>query len=69
MNKKYKIDVEPLGISIKRALVAEMIGNFNPMYCTFRKQKHLVYSREGDLSDPFRVEKSYFNSLYIKVNG
>jgi hypothetical protein len=74
--KKYKIEVivkGRIGIpqtslgKIKRSLHAEEIGNFNPIFCTFQGTKHLVKSREGDLSDPFRHDESYLNSLYIEI--
>ena len=54
--------------SIRRVLRAEAIGNFNPIFCTYKGEKrNLVQSRHGDLSDPFRREESYLNSLYIEV--
>ncbi len=52
---------------IKRKLWAEQIGNFNPLFCTFNKKRNLVKSDDGDLSDPFRREQNYVNSLYIEV--
>ncbi len=52
---------------IKRKLWAEAIGNFNPVFCRYKNERHLVQSIEGDLSDPFRREESYLKSLYIEV--
>ncbi len=52
---------------IKRTLHAEMIGNFNPFFCNYKGEKHLVSSLEGDLSDPFRRTESYADSFYIEV--
>jgi len=52
---------------IKRVLRAEMIGNFNPIFCTYHGTKHLVKSMEGDLSDPFRRDASYLQTLYIEI--
>jgi hypothetical protein len=53
--------------TIKRVLRAEAIGNFNPIFCTYQGSKHLVKSDEGDLSDPFRREESYLETLYINL--
>jgi hypothetical protein len=53
--------------TIKRKLRAEAIGNFNPIFCQYDYEQHLVKSEEGDLSDPFRREKSYLETLYIEV--
>ena len=53
--------------SIKRRVRAEQIGNFNALFCTFLNKKRLVKSDAGDLSDPFRRDESYANSLYIEI--
>ena len=53
--------------TIHRVLRAESIGNFNPVFCTYRGRRTLVHSDAGDLSDPFRANESYLNSLYIKA--
>jgi hypothetical protein len=45
----------------------ESIGNFNPMFVTYRGNKYLLHSDEGDLSDPFRREESYAKSFFIKL--
>lgn len=69
--RKHSINVEQNGQvvkTIKRVLRSEAIGNFNPIFCTYQGKRTLVNSREGDLSDPFRREESYLNTLYIKVN-
>jgi hypothetical protein len=52
---------------IKRKLWAEQIGNFNPIFCRYKGKRTLVQSLEGDLSDPFRREKSYLTKLFIEV--
>jgi len=52
--------------TIKRVLRAEMIGNFNPIFCTYKKTSRLVQSTQGDLPDPFRRDESYLQ-LYIEV--
>ena len=53
--------------TIKRKPYLEAIGNFNPMFCRYKGKRELVKSREGDLSDPFRREESYLETLYIEV--
>jgi len=52
---------------IKRKLRAECIGNFNPIFCTYQGKQYLVKSKKGDLSDPFRRNDSYVNSLFITI--
>lgn len=76
-NKPHNIDVCKEGKSygvpgkvitvIKRVLVAESMGNFNPVFCTYKGKRYLVHSRMGDLSDPFRATKEYLNTLYFEV--
>jgi hypothetical protein len=58
---------ESMGM-IKRVLRQEMCGNFAPIFCTYKGQKWLVKSKAGDLSDPFRRENSYANSLFIDLD-
>jgi hypothetical protein len=53
--------------TIERVLRAESIGNFNPIFCTYKGKRTLVHSDAGDLSDPFRADESYLETLYIKV--
>ena len=53
--------------TIKRKLRVEQIGNFCPIFCTYLGKQRLVKSEQGDLSDPFRREESYANSLFIEV--
>ncbi len=54
--------------TIRRKLRADQVGNFNPLFCTYRGDKRvLVHSDAGDLSDPFRREQSYDKSLFIRV--
>jgi hypothetical protein len=52
---------------IKRVLKTENIGNFNPIFCNYKKEKHLVQSSLGDLSDPYRRTEDYIKDLYIEV--
>lgn len=71
--EKLKIQVRQDGKTIKtikRKVWAEQIGNFNPIFCRYNKNNRvLVQSDEGDLSDSFRREDSYKNSLYIEIKG
>jgi len=53
--------------TIKRVLRVKQIGNFNPLFCTYHEKEFLVSSMAGDLSDPFRREESYLDSLYIEI--
>jgi hypothetical protein len=68
--ERFNITVRVNGVevrSIKRALRSEMIGNFNPMFCTYQGRKHLVQSTYGDISDPFRRTDQYLLRLYIET--
>jgi len=65
--KKYKIAIKSLGIVIERVIKCIPLGNFCPFYCTYNRKVYLVQSEEGDISDPFRAEKSYLDSLYIEL--
>jgi len=53
--------------TIKRKVWAEAIGNFNPLFCTYKGKRELVNSRAGDISDPFRRDETYLETLYIEV--
>lgn len=53
---------------ISRKLTGRMIGNFHPMFCVYNKKEYLVKSVHGDLSDPFRCNKDYYNG-YGGYNG
>ena len=70
--KKYSIQVREKGTgrvieTITRKLRNEQIGNFNPMFCTYKgNTRCLVKSDAGDLSDPFRRDPTYETSLYIE---
>ena len=71
--KKHYVEVifKPTGKVIARVkckLKAEQIGNFSPVFCTYQGKSRLVKSRQGDLSDPFRRNDSYTDSLYIEVD-
>ncbi len=54
--------------TIARVLRAEAIGNFNPLFCTYKGNRRvLVHSDVGDLSDPFRRDDSYAQTLFIEA--
>jgi len=65
--KKIKIEVRSNGKIeiIFRVLRCEQIGNFCPIFCTYKGKRTLVFSDEGDLSDPFRRDETYTDSLFI----
>lgn len=52
--------------TISRVLRAESIGNFCPLFCTYKgNNRCLVQSDEGDVSDPFRRNENYASSFFI----
>lgn len=52
--------------TISRVLRAESIGNFCPLFCTYKgNARCLVQSDAGDVSDPFRRDESYAKSCFI----
>jgi len=53
--------------TIQRKPWMESCGNFNPIFCRYQGKRYLVKSDEGDLSDPFRADESYLQTLYIEV--
>jgi len=53
--------------TINRKPYAEVIGNFNPLLCTYHYRKYLIGSTLGDLSDPFRRNGEYLKHLYITL--
>jgi hypothetical protein len=69
-NMKHKIQVRLITgfviATVRRKLRAEQIGNFNPIFCTYKRKQYLVKSDDGDLSDPFRRNDNYLNNLYIE---
>jgi hypothetical protein len=65
-NIEVRIGNTVVGI-IKRKLHAEYFGNFNPIFCQYNYKKCLVQSEEGDLSDPFRRDENYLETLYIEI--
>jgi hypothetical protein len=77
INKKLQIEVREKGTSygvpgrivevISRKPWLEEIGNFNPMFCRYKGKRTLVQSLAGDLSDPFRREENYKETLFIEI--
>lgn len=75
--KSHSIDVcekgkrygEPGAVitTIKRVINARPMGNYNPVFCTYKGREYLVHSRLGDISDPFRITKEHFQSLYFEI--
>jgi len=54
--------------TIRRVIRSESIGNFNPLFCTYNKNnRNLAKSDEGDISDPFRRDETYLETLFIEV--
>lgn len=53
---------------VAKRLRSESIGNFQPVFCSHEGDKRcLVKSDAGDLSDPFRADESYRDTLFIEV--
>lgn len=82
MQKKYKISVrnylERIPFKgdviqeievINRVLRCTPMGNFNAIFCIYMGKEYLVQSDDGDITDPFRAEESYLESLFIDVSG
>jgi len=57
----------PVIETIHRKVWCEQFGNFNPMFCRYKRKVKLVHSMEGDISDPFRRTQEYLKSLYIEI--
>jgi hypothetical protein len=55
--------------TVSRTIRFEQVGNFNPAFCTYKGEKYLVQSFEGDLSDPFRRTEAYLTTLYIETSN
>lgn len=54
---------------IARVISCEPLGNFNLFTCRYQCRTFMLKSEKGDLSDPFRVDKSYFDSLYLDLEN
>jgi hypothetical protein len=66
LNHYHAVDFTLLN-TIERVLRAEQIGNFNPLFCTYKGKRTLVHSDDGDLSDPFRRTDEYAQTLFIEA--
>ena len=57
--------------TISRSLRAESIGNFNPLFCSYKgKKRCLVQSDSLHLDDPLRCnEKDHIGKLFILPRG
>ena len=62
----HRTDKFTLVKTISRKPWLECIGNFNPMFCRYNGKRTLVHSENGDLSDPFRRNETYLQTLFIE---
>lgn len=77
MTKKHEVQVRngdgTLVETINRVLRAEAIGNFCPIFCTYKGKRRLVESDACHLDDPLRcVESDHDKKLFISprnLNG
>ena len=75
MSEKYEVEVRDGNGSkietINVVLRGESIGNFNPLFCTYKKRKRcLVESDEPHLDDPMRcVVADHIGKLFIRPRG
>ena len=74
MSKKFAVQVrngdKSLVETIQVALRGECIGNFNPVFCTYKGRKRLVESEASHLDDPFRSrEEDHVGKLFIRPRG
>ena len=74
-NKKYAVEVRNGDNSVVETihvvLRVESIGNFCPMFCTYKgKKRCLVESDELHLDDPMRCqEQDHIGKLFIRSRG
>jgi hypothetical protein len=52
---------------IKRKIWAEVIGNFNPIFCRYKLKRTQVHADGVDISDPFRMTDDQLQKPYISV--
>ena len=58
--------VEKIAVTLR----AEAIGNFNPVFCTYKNDKRcLVESEDGMIDDPFRRSEESLKRLFIRPRG
>lgn len=68
--KRYSfpaVTPEILG-TVTRRLYSIACGNFAPIYCRFKGKTYLVNSDAGDVSDPFRANENYLETLFIDIS-
>lgn len=53
--------------NISRRVYSMACGNFSPVYCRYQRKTYLVQSEAGDISDPFRADASYLETLFIDI--
>jgi len=53
--------------TVRRKLYFQPIGNFYPAFCRYKGKTYQVQSQAGDLSDPFRAQECYLETLYIDI--
>lgn len=54
--------------TISRRVYSMACGNFSPVYCRYNRKTYLVHSDAGDISDPFRADASYLETLFIDIS-
>ncbi len=56
--------------TIKVVIKCEAIGNFAPLFCTYKGKRCLVESDELHVDDPLRCNQSdHINKLFIRPRG
>jgi hypothetical protein len=71
MSKKYNIQVRnddgTVVETIQRAIKVVPIGNYCPLFCSYRGRDRLVESDELHLDDPARaVESDHIDKMFIR---
>jgi hypothetical protein len=75
MAKKYNVQVRngdgTVIETIKVTIRCEAIGNFAPLFCTYKNDKRcLIESDELHLDDPLRCNESdHINNMFIRPRG
>lgn len=54
--------------SVSRRLYSISCGNYNPVYCRYNLKTYLVQSEAGDISDSFRADASYLDTLFFDIS-
>ena len=74
MREKFEVQVRngdgSVVRTIKVVLRAESMGNFNPVFCTYKGRRCLVESDELHLDDPFRCrEEDHVGRMFVRPRG